>query len=1065
MSPIKVGVVGLSSTGWAASALAPGLLNAPSFSLTAVSTTSAASAEASAQKYSALAGHPVKSFHGDASGIANDKDVDLVAVSVKAPAHRAVALAVIEAGKDVFIEWPAGANATETAEIAAAAKAKGVKSIVGLQGRQAPSVKKVKEILESGVIGKVRSSSIIALCPRELNVWGPTVTERNLYFTDINGGATLLDIGVGHLFDAVTHLLGDLATVSATTAQHYPIVTVLDDEQKPTGKTVNASAPDQIAFNGLFKSGAISSAIFCAGLPATQGRKHFLWEIDGEEGSIRMESDEFASLFVNVKDPKVYLNGELVEFEAVTGPATNLTSAWEAFAKGEAYPTLEDALKTRRLLEGIKQIDQLRPANTPQTCTPTKFPLMEHEAGDDYIRRIASFIRINERALGEAGIPLRRRGPPPKPASAPSSLNPMAWFGPERNSPPPKPIKFAIDTHHLFYLLMRMEDGGIDGVGTLDVKVDNPSKPMNYINIFRDSDKSDTLSMASFRSTLSAVSGLSLGAAWWGRPEPPSINAELKYLFSCFTKIPALVLSSPGPKMVKELANEPPNENCLPLEAFRSLQVFECADIDPRTVLGWDRLSDGLRSLTIKRSGLEDVSDIFIGAVLDDHGRREGTTSRSRSRRVSPGHAQQSSVYSTRLPETVPEANEDSAPPTPHPDPDPIPHSDEPAAHPLPDHKWSALRYLSLSDNSLTFLPTDPLAYLSSVSSLDLSSNLLVSVPPGLSALHSLSSLNLSDNMIDSVLGIYTHLGQILSLNLARNRLESICGLERLLALERVDLRHNIIDDPAEVSRLAVLPNISDVWIEGNPFCELDDAYRVMCFEYFWKEGKSIALDGSAPGLIEKRGLSVRPDEQMSSSRGSVRMKANSPPVVAVGGARSPALNASPDSSQPGSRNDSPLLAAVGAKEKERKKKNKRIVDLSGPGHRAVRSEAEGSAAEGAAVAGPGPRPAVHRARPSHGRHRSEFSSPPPSGLSPPSPSSPLAPGEPLSRSAARRNRVSASVFEPPTAGPVMSSEANAEAYRRRIEALQNDMGEGWLKVFSQGQMGSPGVSPGVASG
>ncbi|KZP11635.1 hypothetical protein FIBSPDRAFT_871217, partial [Athelia psychrophila] len=156
----------------------------------------------------------------------------------------------------------------------------------------------------------------------------------------------------------VTYLLGDLSTVSATTAQHHPIVTVLDDAQKPTGQMVNPSAPNQIAFNGLFRSGAISSAVFRAGLPATKGRKYFLWEIDGEAGSIRLESDELASLFVSIQDPKVYLNGEPVEFEPVTGPATNLTSAWEAFAKGEAYPTLEDALKTRRLLEGIKQSAQ-----------------------------------------------------------------------------------------------------------------------------------------------------------------------------------------------------------------------------------------------------------------------------------------------------------------------------------------------------------------------------------------------------------------------------------------------------------------------------------------------------------------------------------------------------------------------------------------------------------------------------------------------------------------------------------------------------------------------------------
>ncbi len=74
--------------------------------------------------------------------------------------------------------------------------------------------------------------------------------------------------------------------------------------------------------------------------------------------------------------------------------------------------------------------------------------------------------------------------------------------------------------------------------------------------------------------------------------------------------------------------------------------------------------------------------------------------------------------------------------------------------------------------------------------------------------------------MIDSVLGIYTKLGQVLNLNLSRNRLDSLCGLDRLMALERVDLRHNTLEESAEVGRLAVLPNISEIWVEGNPFVE-----------------------------------------------------------------------------------------------------------------------------------------------------------------------------------------------------------------------------------------------------
>lgn len=717
---------------------------------------------------------------------------------------------------------------------------------------------------------------------------------------------------------------------------------------------------------------------------------------------------------------------------------------------------------------------------------------MEHEQGDDYIRRISSFIRNNERALAEAGLPRRRRTPKPVETSL---LNPLGWFGTTESTPTsPRPINFTIDIHHLFYILMRLEDIGIN-VGTLDVKVDNPSKPMNYINIFRDSDKSDTLSLSSFRSSLSAVSGLSLGGGWWGRPEARDIDAELKYIYSSFTKLPTLILTAPGPRVIAELANEPPNENCLPLDSFKNLQSFECADIDPRTILGWDRMSDSLRSLTVKRSGLEDVSDIFIGTVLDDQGRREGTTSRSRRRQVSQGQSRQASFYSTRLPDTVPEANEDST----------AAATQLPTGTKLPPHKWSLLRHLSLSDNSLTFLPTDPLPYLTSLTHLDLSSNLLVSIPPGLSSLYKLVSLDLSDNMIDSVLGIYTQLGQILYLNLSHNRLESICGLERLLALERVDLRHNSIEDSAEIGRLAMLPHITELWIEGNPFVE--ENYRVTCFDYFWKEGKTVTLDGTGPGFYERRGLSIAPPDQMSSSRPSSNFY--SPPVVAVGGLKtkgSPQLSAtgatlSPAGSSPVSQTDSPSLVPIGVVGKERRRKNKRIVVLDGDGDGAsrkgphVRTRSEETAKENAQAkrdsnpprpslsikiqaATPPPEPQPQQAGSEPASSSSATPTPRRSrdtryqtglstsntatlGTSPEIPDSPEHAGRSgilSARSAARRGRVSASIYEP---SPETDAAKEADAFRKRIEALRTDMGEGWLKVFNQSQIGSPGVASG----
>lgn len=769
--------------------------------------------------------------------------------------------------------------------------------------------------------------------------------------------------------------------------------------------------------------------------------------------------------------------------------------------------------------------------------------VMENEHGDEYIRRIATYIRTHEQGLAAAVMNRRRRG---RPAAAELSVfNPLGWFATDNAAPSAaKPIILSFDIHHLFYLLMRLEGLGID-VGPLDVRVDNPSRPMNYINVFPASDKSDTLSLMSFRSSLSVVSKLSLGASWFRAP-PPTLATELKYIYSCFTKLPALSIHAPEAKFISELATQAPNENALPMDAFKMLQTLQCVDIDPRTLLGWDHLAESLWSLSIKNSGLEDISDIFIGAVLDDQARREGRVKDSRIKRLPRSISRPHSIHGgSRLPESVPEdaegeedSSSQSSPDDPASNPQEYPRSpynvSQPRAGepPTPERtpetmqpaklsslKWAFLRHLSLVDNALTFLPTSPLPYFISVTHLDLSSNLLVSVPPGLQSLYNLTSLNLSDNMIDSVLGIYTVLGQVLYLNLSKNRLESICGLERLLALERVDLRHNFIEESAEVGRLAALPNIVEVWIEGNPFADIEEGYRIRCFDHFTKEGKSILLDGSPPSFYERMYLTSPPPQQMNSSR--PQSVAYSPPVVAVGSpvrngaspvASSPQLGASSHSSPP-SNAASPHLAAVHGR--GRRKKNKRIVDLDGDhsmsdaaSSRATSqgrmgSEASGragrprspksaktplpsAAAEPSAQVGPSRAAgsltiatavapvttAVVRPTPKsrHSRHYTEHT-PTSFAKSEGNADDALNRGGSLrkagtmSQSAKRRSRVSASMYRP--AGDT-TEEADqfkeADAFRARIKALRSDMGDGWLKAFNQSQLNSPPPT-GVPSG
>lgn len=355
--------------------------------------------------------------------------------------------------------------------------------------------------------------------------------------------------------------------------------------------------------------------------------------------------------------------------------------------------------------------------------------------------------------------------------------------------------------------------------------------------------------------------------------------------------------------------------------------------------------------------------------------------------------------------------------------------------------------------------------------------------------------------MIDSVLGIYQRLGSIISINLSKNRLESICGLERLTALERVDIRHNILDESAEVGRLAVLPNIKEIWVEGNPLTEIEEGHRIRCFDYFWKEGKTITLDGAQPGFYEKRYLTEPIPEQMRSSR-PASTAINSPPVVAVGNAHldpkksSPLI--SPISSTPGSQNASPALGPSVVQSRGRRKKNKRIVNLDGgvdDGEESVRTRsrsAAGAKTEGQDVAGPQteegsssppispqitksasprrafPQPPDHLMVPPpsnkgsrHTRGRTEIPVEG-GGEIPPSPSLSVATVGSLkvkSRAAIRRARATASTFEPP--GSSEDPGQSPEAFRAKIEALRSDMGDGWLKVLNQSHLGSPGVASG----
>jgi predicted dehydrogenase len=152
----------------------------------------------------------------------------------------------LEAGKQVFCEWPLGANLAEAHEMAARARSKGVVTAIGLQGRQDPSLTYIKELHEEGWVGDVLSVNMTMF-----GSGAGTSDSTNAWMGDAKNGANLMTIVAGHSLDYLAFCFGPPAEVSASVATQVPHWHLAD-----TDETIEVDAPDSVALTGTLAGGA-----------------------------------------------------------------------------------------------------------------------------------------------------------------------------------------------------------------------------------------------------------------------------------------------------------------------------------------------------------------------------------------------------------------------------------------------------------------------------------------------------------------------------------------------------------------------------------------------------------------------------------------------------------------------------------------------------------------------------------------------------------------------------------------------------------------------------------------
>ncbi|PQE13217.1 leucine rich repeat domain-containing protein [Rutstroemia sp. NJR-2017a BBW] len=809
--------------------------------------------------------------------------------------------------------------------------------------------------------------------------------------------------------------------------------------------------------------------------------------------------------------------------------------------------------------------------------------MMDTEDGQFFIKNLAHFVRTHEKALANA-LQLRRQQTPKhgssnsisgavggsilpsptvtnQPSSASSSTTsntlaaalsfPYLSF----TSHNIKPAKLALTPHHLFFLLSRFEDLGVP-VGPMNVRLENlhaDTSAANYVSFLsqsqrpkgRGSDSGSVHSVSSVRSVMSGMSSLwsnfglgSGGAAARTEKQKAAIDADLKYLYSAFTKIPCLRLAPDRRARLIEGYEEFPFDTAVPLIAFKNISALEISDIDIRQFYGWDKLAEQLRSLTVKRAGVDDPADLLISIVLDDMDKRRRRSSKAQ---MSPT-ATWAPGSSPRRSPTMPHAElvkSNSAPGSPDDRSHIVeaeirgnslarsgsdgaefgkspskqrPRSNSPVRPPssrtgsahghlrgssykvkrsgsgsshssmseswhnpkgsssnllsmgiMPSSKWRFLKHLSIADNGLASVSASSLAPLANtLHSLDLSANLFTQIPDCLASLTALRALNLSNCMIDSLHSLTRNpLPAISALNLRGNRLISIAGIERLYPLERLDLRDNKITDPTELARLTGIPDIREIWVSGNPFTKTHSNYRVTIFNLFRQTPgytEDILIDAYGPGYSERRQLLDRVAERASvpvvkpppPDYGLSPIEVNKP-IIEYAAPREPAVL----------RKERPIPVATnseintGSTGRRRRTPKRRIVDLS------TSETSPGRHSLAVKPAQEEPPPATCTTSDS-----SYGVSPDPSPRTIPS----YVPSEP--RQAQRQSefpRIDTTViprlppmppvetvpYNAPPAKPQPVSESpdwnvSGELYRKKIEALRNDVGQGWLSVLSE---------------
>jgi predicted dehydrogenase len=219
MNPVRIGIVGAGRI--AQVTHLPILLKSKAAEVVAVCDRDRQKPKLVAEKFG------IRQSFVDMGTMLSQTDLDAVVICASTDAHKDLAVAALEAGKDIFIEKPIARTFAEAAAIAEAAKQNKRKVMVGMNQRFRPDTLALKAFLDAKEIGKLMYSRAGWLRKRSSDSSWFTNKEKSGGGVFVDLGIVMLDLSLWlHGYPEVTRVSASLFKQKTKTVEDTSLVTL-----------------------------------------------------------------------------------------------------------------------------------------------------------------------------------------------------------------------------------------------------------------------------------------------------------------------------------------------------------------------------------------------------------------------------------------------------------------------------------------------------------------------------------------------------------------------------------------------------------------------------------------------------------------------------------------------------------------------------------------------------------------------------------------------------------------------------------------------------------------------